>query len=307
MLADRIDEFLDYLHTERGASPQTLRAYSSDLAQFSAYLAEQHGADDPDIKAIKLRHLRGFVAGRFDDNQASSIARKISALRSFWSFLTKKDHIQDNLAALLNGPKVSTPLRNYLNVDEIFHLLDSHAPDNALGVRDMAAWELGYGCGLRASELVGMNVEDIDFGANWVRTVGKGDKEREIPLGRKAKRALKTYLSRRMELVSGETPEGALFLNYRGGRLSSRSLRRLFKDYLVRAGLDTSITPHGLRHSYATHLLDSGADLRAIQELLGHENLATTQRYTHVSVDRLMEVYDQAHPLARRASEESHG
>lgn len=307
MLADRIDEFLSYLKAERGASPETLRAYSSDLAQFCEYLAERHGAEDPDLKEIQLRHLRGFVAGRFEENQASSIARKISSMRSFWSFLAKKDYIQDNLAALLTGPKVSTPLRNYLNVDEMFHLLDSHAPDNALGVRDMAAWEVGYGCGLRASELVGLDVEDIDFDANWVRTIGKGDKEREIPLGRKAKRALQTYLSRRMELVSGETPEGALFLNYRGGRLSTRSLRRLFKDYLVRAGLDTSITPHGLRHSYATHLLDSGADLRAIQELLGHANLATTQRYTHVSVDRLMEVYDQAHPMARRASEEDHG
>lgn len=304
MLAERIDEFLSYLQAERGASPETLRAYSSDLAQFAQYLEEAHGAEDPDIKALELRHLRGFVAGRFEENEASSIARKISALRSFWSFLAKKDYTHENLASLLTGPKVSTPLRNYLNVDEIFHLLDSHAPDNALGVRDMAAWELGYGCGLRASELVGLDIKDIDFEQRWVRTIGKGDKEREIPLGRKAARALKTYLSRRMELVSGETPPGALFLNYRGGRLSSRSLRRLFKDYLVRAGLDTSITPHGLRHSYATHLLDSGADLRAIQELLGHANLATTQRYTHVSVDRLMEVYDQAHPLAKRAGAE---
>lgn len=302
MLDERIDQFLSYMRAERGASAQTLRAYASDLAQFAAYLAEAHGAENPEPGALELRHLRGFVAGRFDENEASSIARKISTLRSFWSFMAKKEFVRDNLAALLSGPRVSGALRNYLSVDEIFHLLESHAPDNALGVRDMAIWELGYGCGLRASELVGLDLPDLDFGQNWVRTVGKGDKERLVPLGRKARRALQTYLSRRAELVSGETPQGALFLNYRGGRLSTRSLRRLFKDYLVRAGLDTSITPHGLRHSYATHLLDSGADLRAIQELLGHANLATTQRYTHVSVDRLMEVYDQAHPLARRKS-----
>jgi integrase/recombinase XerC len=300
LLSHRIDQFLDYLRAERGASDQTLRAYSGDLAQFGEYLAEEHQLEDAEPAELKLMHLRGFVASRFDENQPASIARKISSLRSFWSFLVKKDHVSDNLAALLTTPKVSKPLRNYLNVDEIFHLLDGHAPDNALGVRDMAIWEVGYGCGLRASELVGLDLEDVNFEAKWVRTIGKGDKERQVPLGRKARRALETYLSRRMELVSGETPEGALFLNYRGGRLTTRSLRRLFKQHLLRAGLDVGITPHGLRHSFATHLLDSGADLRGIQELLGHANLATTQRYTHVSVDRLMEVYDKAHPLAKR-------
>ncbi len=300
MLSHRIDQFLDYLRAERGASAQTLRAYSSDLGQLADYLAEHHQMGEADPNDIGLKHLRGFVADRFDQNSASSIARKISTLRSFWKFMVKKDLVDDDPAALLSSPKVSKPLRNYLNVDEIFHLLDSHAPDDALGVRDMAIWEVGYGCGLRASELVSLNVPDVDHDDDWIGVVGKGDKERQVPLGRKARRALQTYLSRRMELVSGETEEQALFLNYRGGRLTTRSLRRLLKQHLLRAGLDTSITPHGLRHSYATHLLDSGADLRGIQELLGHANLSTTQRYTHVSVDRLMEVYDKAHPLAKR-------
>ncbi len=304
MLSHRVDQFLDYLRAERGASQQTLRAYSSDLAQLVDYLDEHHDMGEADPGDIELNHLRGFVADRFDQNAPSSIARKISTIRSFWKFLVKRDYLEDDVASLLSSPKVSKPLKNYLNVDEIFHLLDSHAPDDALGVRDMAIWEIGYGCGLRASEIVGLNVPDLHFEEGWVRVLGKGDKERQVPLGRKARRALETYLSRRMELVSGETEEQALFLNYKGGRLSTRSLRRLLKKHLVRAGLDTSITPHGLRHSYATHLLDSGADLRGIQELLGHANLSTTQRYTHVSVDRLMEVYDKTHPLAKKNNDE---
>jgi integrase/recombinase XerC len=302
MLPHRVDQFLAYLRAERGASDQTLRAYSSDLAQLVDYLEEHHDLGEAEPADIKLSHLRGFVADRFDRNASSSIARKISTIRSFWRFMVKREFIDDDPASLLSSPKVSKPLKNYLNVDEIFHLLESHIPEGALGVRDRAIWEIGYGCGLRASEIVGLDVPDVHFEESWVRVLGKGHKERQVPIGRKAKRALETYLSRRMELVDGETD--ALFLNYKGGRLTTRSLRRLLKEHLMRAGLDTSITPHGLRHSYATHLLDSGADLRGIQELLGHANLSTTERYTHVSVDRLMEVYDKAHPLAKKKKDE---
>ena len=300
MFSHRIDQFIDYLRVERGASDQTVRAYTTDLHQLQDYLDDVHDMEECDPTQVTLAHLRGFVASRFDQNSANSIARKISTMRSFWSFLVRKGHVEDNPAALVSAPKVSRPLTNYFNVDEVFHLLDRHAPDDALGVRDMAIWELGYGCGLRASELVGLNLDDLERDEGWIHVRGKGDKERRVPLGRKADRALERYLHRRLELVSEETQDGALFLNYQGGRLSSRSLRRLFKEHLTRAGLDTSITPHGLRHSYATHLLDSGADLRGIQELLGHSNLSTTQRYTHVSIDRLTEAYDAAHPLARR-------
>ncbi|MGM0556760.1 MAG: tyrosine recombinase XerC [Myxococcota bacterium] len=300
MFSHRIDQFVDYLRVERGASDQTLRAYTSDLHQLQDYLEDEHDLAEVDPSELTLHHLRGFVASRFEENSSSSISRKISTLRSFWNFLTRKKLAEDNPAALVSAPKVSRPLTNYFNVDEVFHLLDRHAPDNALGVRDMAIWEMGYGCGLRASELVGLNLDDIDREEGWLQVRGKGDKERRVPLGRKADRALERYLHRRLELVSEQTKDKALFLNYQGGRLSSRSLRRLFKEHLTRAGLDTSITPHGLRHSYATHLLDSGADLRGIQELLGHSNLSTTQRYTHVSIDRLTEAYDSAHPFARR-------
>jgi integrase/recombinase XerC len=300
VFSHRIDQFVDYLRVERGASDQTLRAYTTDLHQLQDYLDDDHDMAEVEPAEVTLNHLRGFVASRFEGNSASSIARKISTLRSFWRFLKRKGYVEDNPAALLSAPKVSEPLTNYFNVDEVFHLLDRHAPDDALGVRDMAIWELGYGCGLRASELVGLNLDDVERDEGWVHVRGKGDKERRVPLGRKADRALERYLHRRLELVSEQTEDGALFLNYKGGRLSTRSLRRLFKQHLTRAGLDTSITPHGLRHSYATHLLDSGADLRGIQELMGHSNLSTTQRYTHVSIDRITRAYDAAHPMARR-------
>ncbi|WP_158542348.1 tyrosine recombinase XerC [Lujinxingia litoralis] len=298
MLAERIDQFITYLRVERGASAHTRRAYASDLRQLADFLAER-GRENPDPGELTLHDLRAFIADRFDENQASSLARKISTLRSFWTFLNKKRLVESNPAELLSSPKVQKPLRNYLGVDEIFHLLDGHRGDSVLGVRDMAIWEVGYGAGLRVSELVGLNKQDIDLQQGWVQTVGKGNKERKVPLGTKACAALERYLARRHELVGDKTDADAIFLNHRGGRLSDRSVRRLLKDHLVRAGLDTSLTPHGLRHSYATHLLDAGADLRGIQELLGHSNLSTTQRYTHVSIDRLMEVYDAAHPRAR--------
>lgn len=296
-LTDRIDAFIRFMRAERGASPETLRAYASDLRQFSEWLAEG-GRTDADPSELGIEQLRGFVAARFDENAPASIARKISALRSFWSFMVKKRIVTSNPADLLSVPKVRTPLKNYLSVDELFTMLDGARPEGPLGHRDMAMWEVGYGCGLRISEIAGLDLSDVDFDAGTVRTVGKGDKERQVPLGRKAHEALKRYLNIRGELVGEDTPTGAIFLNYRGGRLSTRSIRRLFKKHLIRAGLDTSITPHGLRHSFATHLLDSGADLRGIQELLGHSSLSTTQRYTHVSIERLADAYDAAHPRA---------
>ncbi len=300
MLARRIDQFITYLRVERGASDHTIRAYHSDLGQLGDYLCEDHDMSDPDPAEITLRHLRGFIAGRFEDDTSASLARKISTLRSFWNFLVKKRWVDQNPPSLLSTPKVHQPLQNFLGVDEVIHLLEGHRSDDILGIRDMAIWEVGYGAGLRVSELVGLDVGDVDFDEGWVRTLGKGNKERQVPLGKKSCQGLNRYLARRHELVTEHTPAGALFLTVRGRRLSTRSVRRRLKQHLKRADLDTSITPHGLRHSYATHLLGSGADLRGIQELLGHRDLSTTQRYTHVSIDRLMEVYDAAHPRALR-------
>lgn len=306
MLTRRIDQFIDYLIAERGASDQTLRAYRTDLEQLATFVADDHQLPDPDPAELTLRHLRGFVARRFDTDSTATLARKISSLRSFWSFLFKKGLVDDNPAALLSTPKVNQPLQNFLAVDEILRLLERQIGDDVLGLRDIAIWEVGYGAGLRVSELVALDRGDIDVDAGWVRTVGKGNKERRVPLGQKSLAALGRYLARRHELVDGNTPPGAIFLSYRGNRLSTRSVRRRLKHHLRACDLDTSITPHGLRHSFATHLLDSGADLRGIQELLGHRNLSTTQRYTHVSIDRLIEVYDAAHPRARRSATDDH-
>ncbi len=300
MLDQRIDQFLEYLEVERGASEHTLRAYRGDLSQLKDYLQDDHDLADPDPEDLELRHFRGFVAHLFDGNKASSLARKISTLRSFYTFMVKKEMVTTNPAELLSSPKIRQPLKNFLPVDDILRLLDQHCGDDVLGVRDMAIWEVGYGAGLRVSEIVAIDLPDIDLDKGWVQTMGKGKKERRVPLGTKSCRAVERYLARRHELVDGHTPEGALFLTVRGHRLSARSVRRRLKQHLARADLDTSITPHGLRHSFATHLLDSGADLRGIQQLLGHENLSTTQRYTHVSIDRLTEVYDGAHPRAHR-------
>lgn len=294
----QIDRFTDYLRAERGASPQTIRAYASDLAQLVDWL-EQRGLPQLGVAATTTDHLRGFVAHRFDQNEASSLARKISAIRAFFRFLLKKGVIERSPADALSTPKVRAPLKNYLSVDEVFDLLDGASPDGPLGQRDMAMWEIGYGCGLRISEIANLDLPDVDLREGWVRTVGKGDKERRVPLGSKARTSVERWIAVRGQLATPDTPPGALFLNFRGGRLTTRSIRRLFKEHLIRAGLDTSITPHGLRHSFATHLLDSGADLRGIQELLGHASLSTTQRYTHISIDRLVEAYDHAHPRAK--------
>ena len=293
-LSAAIESFAQYMRAERGAGDNTIRAYGSDLAQLDEFF--EHGREPSDVKT---HHLRSFIASRFDQDASSSLARKISAIRSFFRYLTRKGLIDVNPASPLSAPKVRTPLKNYLNVDEVFALLDGTQPEGPLGHRNMAIWELGYGCGLRVSELAGLDLGDIDLRERWVRTIGKGDKERVVPVGRQALSALQRYLDVRLQLVTPDTPPGAVFLNFRGGRLTTRSMRRSFKESLIKAGLDASITPHGLRHSFATHLLDSGADLRGIQELLGHSSLSTTQRYTHVSIERLAAVYDAAHPRAR--------
>lgn len=296
-LESELGAFLDYLKAERGASGETIRAYRSDLAQLDSFLTDRGLGG---IGAVGLTDLREFVAQRFEVDKPASIARKVSSIRSFWSYLVRRDRVDTNPADLLRTPKVSQPLTNYLSVDEVFLLLDGARPDGVLGLRSMAIWEMMYGSGLRVSEVVGLNRDSVDLDEQMVRVLGKGNKERRVPLGRKSIESLENYLSRRRELVAESSETPALFLNHRGGRLTARSVRRLLKEHLLRAGLDTSVTPHGLRHSFATHLLDSGADLRGIQELLGHASLSTTQKYTHVSAQRLMEAYDSAHPRAHR-------
>ena len=303
-MKDATDRFFDYMRAERGASDHTLRAYASDLNQLHEFLTTRQRGGAVEIEWVDLDDLQSWLHEQAEDrgNKAASLARKISSVRSFFRFLLRKEYLERNPAEMLVSPKVPRPLTNFMMVDDVFQLMESNIPDGALGVRDMAMWEVAYSSGLRVSELVGLDKEDVDLEQGWVRVLGKGSKERVVPLGSKAKKSLLRYYSRRMELVV--EPIDALFLNYRGGRLTARSIRRLLRQHLIRAGLDPDITPHGLRHSFATHLLDSGADLRSIQEMLGHASLSTTQRYTHVSLRQVVQAYDSAHPRARKKKPE---
>lgn len=295
------DAFLDAMRAERGASPHTLRAYRGDLEQLKAWLEETgRGALAPSDLSHKV--LRLWLGAMVERCQASTLSRRVSCLRAFYAWLVRRGRARENPAELLRLPKVKQDLRNFLNVDEAFALVAPTSRVDPIGLRDLAMWEVLYGSGLRVSELVGLDLASLDLDAGWVRVLGKGSKERDVPLTEPAIDAIRAYLAARRELVAkAPTPPQALFLNYEGGRITDRSVRRLLKQDLIRKGVNTDVSPHGLRHSFATHQLDTNADLRGIQELLGHASLSTTQRYTHVALGTLMEAYDQAHPRARRA------
>jgi integrase/recombinase XerC len=293
-----IDAFKDYLSEERNLSPHTSAAYLRDLGEFRSFLADNGGADRAALKRLDSFMLRRFLAVLHKRNQRSSIARKLSSLRTFFRYLVREGWLEANPAEGLATPKLNRYLPRTLSVDEAAALMERGYGSGLLDLRDRAIFELCYACGLRVSELTGLDVAAVDLREDLVRVLGKGSKERIVPLGRKAHQALVAYLEAR-GLPQGEEP---LFLNVHGGRLTPRSVQRNLKTRLLKAGVLRDASPHSLRHSFATHLLDGGADLRAIQELLGHASLSTTQRYTQVSVDHLMEVYDKAHPRSRKKS-----
>ena len=297
-LTQRISEFLDYLRAERGASAETLRAYSSDLEQLRSWLEAR--APELPLCELETTHLRRFLATGLGPGAPATLARKVATIRSLFRFLVKRGRLERDPAALLRSPKQPQELSSFLSVDETFHLIDGAPSETAFQLRDRAMWELLYSTGLRVSGLVSLDTAQVDPEAAWIRVRGKGRKTREIPVGRAAVSALAVYLKRRAELVGKGPGSGALFLNRFGTRLSARSVRRLLRSAQLHAGMEPKVSPHGLRHSFATHLLDAGADLRAIQEMLGHSSLSTTQRYTHVSIAKLMEVYDRAHPRAKK-------
>jgi integrase/recombinase XerC len=318
-MLERMEAYLSYLQGERAASLHTLKNYAIDLQQFRAFLrgrklprskpvvsgvergdAWQREIDPDEIDQLTVRAFIADLHGR--GIARSSIARKLATLRSFFRYLCREGIVQANPAKLVPTPKLPKRLPAHLSVDEVDRLLASPGRQDVQSARDRAILELFYASGIRLSELVGLDLHNLDLREGLVKVKGKGNKERIVPVGSKAKMALKGYLDKRKELIptSGQGPLGppAVFLNRRGGRLSARSVERILLKYLQRSGLGPKITPHGLRHSYATHLLEAGADLRAIQELLGHASLSTTQRYTHLNLDHLMEVYDKAHPRA---------
>ena len=300
-----IDSFLESLVTEKGYSDHTRRAYRKDLLDFFSFLAESHFAGSARQKresVVKLKQidgimLRGYLGFLHRKNKKATIARKLSAIRSFFKYLVKKGVISENPAELILTPKQDKTIPVYLSVDEIFRLLDSIQTDTLLGLRNRAIFETLYSSGIRVSELAEMNFSDIDFSAAVVRVSGKGGKQRIVPVGQKALAAIKAYRTRLQKKTGSlSINEGPLFLNRFYKRLSPRSIARILKKLVETIGLLTPVSPHALRHSFATHMLDAGADLRTVQELLGHKSLSTTQKYTHVSIDRLMETYDRAHP-----------
>ncbi len=313
-MRDAIEGYLTHLRAERDASAHTLRNYRVDLTQFLGFLEERAGEGSrPGAEQVDHLAIRGFLVRLHGARLAkASVARKLATLRSFFRFLCRQGRLTANPAELVLGPRLPVRTTPHLSVDEAFQLLAAptaatspkpRGPAAALRARDRAVLELFYASGLRIGELTALGIPDVDLQEGLVRVRGKGRKERIVPVGRQAREALQAYLDVRGGIPApaarGPRDPEALFLNHRGGRLSIRGVSRLVLAYLLKSGLGKKITPHGLRHSFATHLLDAGADLRAIQELLGHARLSTTQRYTHVGLDKVMEVYDRAHPRAR--------
>ncbi len=292
--------FIESLAVEKGFSENTCRGYRNDLEQFLNYLAENRRSrpDGPvDIDWVDNLTIRGYLGYLHKRNKKTTIARKLSALRSFFHFLVKRGVIEENPAESILTPKQEKTIPSYLPVDEMFRLLDSISTSGMLDLRNRAIFETLYSCGIRVSELVGLNTMDVDFRQALIRVLGKGSQERIVPIGKNALAAITTYrqvLQRKCGI--SEQSSGPLFLNKNKGRLTARSVARILDQLVTACGLLTPVSPHTLRHTFATHMLDAGADLRAVQELLGHKSLSTTQKYTHVSIDRLMETYDRAHP-----------
>jgi integrase/recombinase XerC len=303
-MKDHLREFLDYLKLNRNASDHTVEAYEGDLSQFlgftSARLEKARAELEP--SDLDLPSIRAFMAELYKQGQSrASVARKLSALRTFVRFLKREGWIENDPAALAVSPKREVKIPAHLSVDEMTRLLEIPDVTDALGRRDRAILELFYASGLRLSELVGLDLEDVNLSGRIVRVLGKGAKERLVPFNDSTKKALRAWLQDRAVLATDKQVD-AVFVNFRGTRLTGRSVQRLVAKYVAACSTRFGISPHALRHSFATHLLQRGADLRAIQELLGHVQLSTTQRYTHVNAAQLLEVYRKSHPRAKRDS-----
>ena len=293
-----ISLFSRWLESEKGYSEHTVSGYSRDLNEFFSLFCNKK-----EIGEVDNRDIRKFVSSLHGKNNSATVARKLSALRTFFRFLLREKKITNNPLAGVIGPKIGRSIPVFLTVDEVFSLLEAPRKKDAFMSRDRAILELLYSTGVRVAELVSRDIDDLDFDAEMLRVTGKGNKERLVPVGRPALEAISTWFDDRRKLAAErllknrQIDDDAIFLNARGGRLTTRSVERFVVKYGERAGIKQVVTPHALRHSFATHLLEMGADLRSVQELLGHASLSTTQRYTHLTLDHLTEVYDKAHPL----------
>jgi len=299
-----IEKFDNYINVERNLSLHTRRNYISDLKQFNDFLKREHSKIK--YEAIDNTIIRSYLGFLYKKNRKSSVARKLATLRTFFKFLLRAGILKKNPASLVSTPRLEKHVPSFLSIDEAFILLEMPDVTTFAGLRDKAIMELLYSSGLRVSELVETNENDIDLNLGIIKVMGKGKKERIVPIGSKAIEVLNNYLQsgeRKRRLPPTSPLNLPVFLNQRGGRLTARSVARIINRYIEQCGLLKNISPHSLRHTFATHMLDAGADLRAIQELLGHVSLSTTQKYTHVSIDKLMEVYDKAHPKSREKME----
>jgi integrase/recombinase XerC len=296
-----VARFLQYLRVERNASPLTLKSYREDLAALAGYLAEANCGKCPAPGVLSVLDLRGYVAALHEAGYAkTTIARRLASLRSFFRFGQREGWAETNPAKPLRNPRKGRSLPHFLSVEDIGRLLWAPPADRPMGLRDRAILETTYSAGLRVSEVVGLNQGDLDLAAGILRIRGKGRRERLAPVGSYAAKALKRWLAvRRLHPRQPAGPESPVFVNKFGRRLTTRSVARMLEKYLRQSGLDCRTTPHSLRHSFATHLLDRGADIRSVQELLGHKSLVTTQIYTHVSTATLRQVYEKAHPRAK--------
>ena len=301
-MQDIFNKYINYLEAERNASPYTIRNYTADLLDFFRFL-KAGGVGS--LKEVDKNVLRDYLAWLMERGIArASIARKLSAIRSFYRYLLREEIIATNPAATTSSPKLDRRLPSFLTIEQVVRLLT--VPDLAkpVGLRDRALLELLYASGLRVSELVSLNVGQVDLESGEIRVLGKGSKERMVLMGKPAARALATYLSQGRPKLQGGKASDALFINRYGKRLIARGAQRILEKYAALAGIDKRVYPHMLRHTFATHLLDGGADLRVVQELLGHANLSSTQIYTHVTKSQARKVYLSAHPMARERDTE---
>ena len=303
LLEQAIREFDRHMTVERNLSEQTRKSYLSDLEQYRAFI-EKHPLSAGDEGGIPVDQIviRSFLASLYRAKlRKVTISRKVAALRSFYRYLLREGRVAFNPADLVQLPRCEKYIPVVLSVDEVLSLLGVSFPEDPTGLRDRAVIELFYSAGIRLSELTGLNIEDLDFARGLLKVRGKGRKERIVPVGAAAVAAVEEYLKRRSELSAGRGEAGtedALFLSTRGKRMNPRGVARVVDRVVRQSGIGRHISPHALRHTFATHLLDAGADLRSIQEMLGHQSLSTTQKYTTVSVSRLMEIYDRSHPRA---------
>ncbi|MFH1800341.1 MAG: tyrosine recombinase XerC [Candidatus Omnitrophota bacterium] len=289
----RVEDFLNFLTTEKGASEHTTKNYGIDLREFMKFIAEK---ELPGLTYLDIRSFLAFLKTR--EYSKSSISRKLACLRSFFKYLVRENILAQNPAAGIATPKKEKRLPSFMNPDEITRLLDAPAKNSWEEKRDKAILEMLYSSGLRVSELAGLNHDDLDFFGGLVRVRGKGKKERIVPVGQTALNSLRAYWDMKAPRETASAIKKPLFISRIGSRLTDRSVRRMILKYVKRTGLGKEISPHTFRHSFATHMLDRGADLRSVQELLGHANLSTTQIYTHVTTQRLKDAYMAAHPRA---------